>query len=302
MERADAATRAKSSFLANMSHEIRTPLNAILGMSELAMASGEENRKDRYLMRVMEAGNSLLSIINDILDFSKIEAHKLTLEEIDFDVRRVQGAALDLHLVSAEDKGLSLKATVTTTSPGPARRPLTACARSSSTWWANAIKFTETGGVTVAVSMTEQPESTKPAPPLTLRFAVSDTAWAFRPTSRRTSSSPSSRPTTPSPANTAAPASAAMDGAVRPKTAKHVNNNANFFIKFLLLFKCIVFQFHSIVMMRHGFIPHHYPRILTRFFMGNKKSVQRSSAVSTQFDCTFAFCALIVMPQTARNI
>ncbi|WP_316896324.1 response regulator [Pseudodesulfovibrio indicus] len=175
MERADAATRAKSSFLANMSHEIRTPLNAILGMSELAMASGEENRKDRYLMRVMEAGNSLLSIINDILDFSKIEAHKLTLEEIDFDVRRALDAALDLHLVSAEDKGLSLKATVDDDVPPALLGDPSRLRQIIINLVGNAIKFTETGGVTVAVSMTEQPESTKPGTPLTLRFAVSDT-------------------------------------------------------------------------------------------------------------------------------
>ncbi|AMK10277.1 PAS domain-containing hybrid sensor histidine kinase/response regulator [Pseudodesulfovibrio indicus] len=175
MERADAATRAKSSFLANMSHEIRTPLNAILGMSELAMASGEETRKDRYLMRVMEAGNSLLSIINDILDFSKIEAHKLTLEEIDFDVRRALDAALDLHLVSAEDKGLSLKATVDDDVPPALLGDPSRLRQIIINLVGNAIKFTETGGVTVAVSMTEQPESTEPGTPLTLRFAVSDT-------------------------------------------------------------------------------------------------------------------------------
>ncbi len=58
-------------------------------MSELALTMSDPERKDAYLKRVMEAGNSLLSIINDILDFSKIEARKLALEAIDFDVKKL---------------------------------------------------------------------------------------------------------------------------------------------------------------------------------------------------------------------
>eukprot|EP00828_Plagiopyla_frontata_P036289 TRINITY_DN4792_c0_g1_i1.p1 TRINITY_DN4792_c0_g1~~TRINITY_DN4792_c0_g1_i1.p1 ORF type:complete len:395 (+),score=178.68 TRINITY_DN4792_c0_g1_i1:363-1547(+) len=86
MKKADAATRAKSAFLANMSHEIRTPLNAVLGMAELALKKTSGVARDLCLKRVMEAGNSLLSVINDILDFSKVEAGRLELEAIEFDL------------------------------------------------------------------------------------------------------------------------------------------------------------------------------------------------------------------------
>ena len=37
VERANAASVAKSQFLANMSHEVRTPMNGIIGMTELAL-------------------------------------------------------------------------------------------------------------------------------------------------------------------------------------------------------------------------------------------------------------------------
>jgi signal transduction histidine kinase/DNA-binding NarL/FixJ family response regulator/PAS domain-containing protein len=175
MEKADAATRAKSSFLANMSHEIRTPLNAILGMSELALSIGDQERKDRYLRRVMEAGNSLLSVINDILDFSKIEAARLTLENIDFDLRRVLDGALDLHRIAAGEKGLKLRAGVAEDVPPALVGDPSRLRQILINLVGNAIKFTETGGVTVTVRPAEPADDLKPGDPISLVFSVADT-------------------------------------------------------------------------------------------------------------------------------
>ncbi|EGB15360.1 multi-sensor hybrid histidine kinase [Pseudodesulfovibrio mercurii] len=175
MEKADAATRAKSSFLANMSHEIRTPLNAILGMSELALSIPDKDRKDRYLHRVMEAGNSLLSVINDILDFSKIEAARLTLENIDFDLRRTIEGTLDLHLIAAEEKGLELRAGVAEDVPPALVGDPSRLRQILINLIGNAIKFTETGGVTVSVRPAAPADDLKPGDPITLVFAVTDT-------------------------------------------------------------------------------------------------------------------------------
>nr|WP_321259773.1 ATP-binding protein [uncultured Pseudodesulfovibrio sp.] len=175
MKKADAATRAKSSFLANMSHEIRTPLNAVLGMSELALTMSDPERKDAYLKRVMEAGNSLLSIINDILDFSKIEARKLALEAIDFDVKKTVDSTMDLHMLLAADKGLDLTSTVDGSVPAVLEGDSSRLRQILINLISNAIKFTETGSVHVDVTAQEPPSDMKPGTPVAVTFTVRDT-------------------------------------------------------------------------------------------------------------------------------
>jgi len=175
MKKADAATRAKSSFLANMSHEIRTPLNAVLGMTELAILTDDLDKKNGYLKRVGEAGNSLLSVINDILDFSKIEARKLTLEKIDFDLRAALDSTMDIHHLMTSEKGLDLHYSIAENVPNilvgdPSRLKQVLINLTS-----NAVKFTEIGGVDIAISLKEGPESPKEGDDVTLQFAVTDT-------------------------------------------------------------------------------------------------------------------------------
>jgi signal transduction histidine kinase/DNA-binding response OmpR family regulator len=88
-EMAENASRAKSDFLSNMSHEIRTPMNAIIGMTSIAKASGEVERKDYCLSKIEDASTHLLGVINDILDMSKIEAKKFELSPEIFSFERM---------------------------------------------------------------------------------------------------------------------------------------------------------------------------------------------------------------------
>ncbi|MDJ0918941.1 MAG: response regulator [Woeseiaceae bacterium] len=108
-DKAEAASNAKSEFLARMSHEIRTPMNGVLGMTELMLASGDiDQRQRRYAENINHSAESLLGIINDILDFSKIEAGKLELDCAPFDFRDTVEEVAELLAEQASRKGLEL--------------------------------------------------------------------------------------------------------------------------------------------------------------------------------------------------
>lgn len=80
-EKAEAASKAKSTFLSSMSHEIRTPMNTIVGMTEVLLREEHSKETREYLNNIKVSGESLLTIINDILDFSKIESGKMDIVE-----------------------------------------------------------------------------------------------------------------------------------------------------------------------------------------------------------------------------
>lgn len=150
-DRAEAASKAKSQFLANMSHEIRTPMNGVLGMAELLSLTQLTDKQRRYVEQIRGSGGQLLHIINDILDFSKIEAGKMVLEHHPFDLAMVMNGTVESFLERARGKGLALSCSLAeglqTNVVGDASR----LRQVLTNLIGNAIKFTESGGVSVMV-------------------------------------------------------------------------------------------------------------------------------------------------------
>nr|WP_244448460.1 GAF domain-containing protein [Bosea sp. LC85] len=148
------ASQHKSQFLANMSHELRTPLNAILGYAELLIDGiyGEMPEKPRAVLdRVQQNGQHLLSLINDVLDLSKIEAGELKLTIDDYALPSLVQSAVAATDSLARTKGLVLITDVPENLPvgrGDARR----LSQVLLNLVGNAIKFTDTGEVTIAAS------------------------------------------------------------------------------------------------------------------------------------------------------
>jgi signal transduction histidine kinase len=173
LAQAEAATRAKSEFLAVMSHEIRTPLNGILGMAELLAGSRLTDEQADQLATVRRSGDDLLVLINDILDFSKIEAGKLAMERTTFDPHRELNSVLELHAPLAYAKGLTLRLEKSDQLPSALIGDSTRLRQILSNLLSNALKFTQSGGVTVRV---ESSLDASAVPPLAvLRCEVSDT-------------------------------------------------------------------------------------------------------------------------------
>jgi PAS domain S-box-containing protein len=155
-DEADAANRAKSQFLANMSHEIRTPMNAILGFTELLRRGYHKDSGEmkRHLNTIHSSGKHLLEVINDILDLAKVESGQLELERTQCAVHSVVRDVLDVLNVRATEKGIGLRMDcrgpfpeTVQTDPARLRQVVTNIV-------GNAIKFTETGGVTVTLGVT----------------------------------------------------------------------------------------------------------------------------------------------------
>jgi PAS domain S-box-containing protein len=168
-EEAENADMAKSQFLANMSHEIRTPLNGMVGMLDLTLQSALSCDQKDNLNIARSCANSLLKVINDILDFSKMEAGKLTIENIIFNLKELIEETTRVHIIRAEEKGIELNYKFSSGLPDNVIGDPSRLKQVLNNLISNAIKFTETGDVTVSVKRYARQEDV-----VELLFSVAD--------------------------------------------------------------------------------------------------------------------------------
>ncbi len=152
----ERANRAKSEFLANMSHEIRTPMSAILGYAEILRDPDQEpSDRDNSVEIIRRNGEHLLSVINDILYISKVEAGRMTVRRVLCSPADIVTEIGSLMKVRADGKNLSLSI------EGEGRIPETILSDPMRlrqilvNLIGNAIKFTESGGVRLVLSLEE---------------------------------------------------------------------------------------------------------------------------------------------------
>lgn len=145
------ANAARGRLLAKVSHEVRTPLNGVLGLTQSLLLQPLPDGLRHDLDLIHQSGSGLVSLINDLLDLARAEAGKLELHTAPIDLSRLVVDVSGLHRAAAVQKGLELRV-------DGADLPLWVATdevrlrQVLGNLVSNAVKFTERGAVTVALT------------------------------------------------------------------------------------------------------------------------------------------------------
>jgi PAS domain S-box-containing protein len=174
-DRAERTDKAKSQFLAVMSHEMRTPLSGILGVLDLLRTTEQSKNQERYTKIATASGEILLEHINEALDITRIETGALKLTIQPFNLPELVTSIADMLEPLAQEKHLGFTYEVSNQlrrdflgDSGRIRQILTNLV-------GNAIKFTESGHISIAVHGVHDHDETS------LEFAVTDTGAGIAP-------------------------------------------------------------------------------------------------------------------------
>lgn len=167
--KAEAAALAKQQFLGNMSHELRTPMNAVLGLSNVLLLENPREDQKEKLEVLRFSAESLLHIIDDILDISALEENKLKLKPEPTELETQLKNVIHMFIPEANKKGIDLKL-VTDWLPLRAVVDSSRLCQVLYNLLGNAVKFTDSGSVTLKVSAENVPGEKIP-----LHFEIIDT-------------------------------------------------------------------------------------------------------------------------------
>jgi two-component system sensor histidine kinase BarA len=148
----EEAMEAQDQFLARMSHELRTPLTAVIGFSKLLSSESDDSKRDEHRLVIERSSTMLLTMIDDILEFSKAHSGGFTLENINFDLIEWVADLIAIHRPLAEEKHLDFSYEIDLDVPTKLSGDPVRLAQIMSNLISNAIKFTDSGFVSVKIS------------------------------------------------------------------------------------------------------------------------------------------------------
>ena len=152
IDKARAASKAKGDFLAMISHEIRTPMNGVMGMLDLVTDTELSKLQRDYLETASKSAETLLRLLNDLLDFSKCDQGDLPMENVAFLLREAAEEVISLMAGRAKKKGLDFEFVWDGTAPEWVSGDPIRFRQILGNLVGNAVKFTQTGSVTVSLS------------------------------------------------------------------------------------------------------------------------------------------------------
>lgn len=169
-DKAEEATSVKAQFLSTMSHEIRTPMNAVIGVTHLLSEDNPREDQIQNINILKLSADNLMTLINDILDFSKIEAGRVDIEFIEFNFRKLITNIASGFEIKSREKGLGFIVEIDPKIPSYLIGDPTRISQVLNNLCSNAVKFTDSGNVRVAVSYQEKCDDK-----VKLKFEIKDT-------------------------------------------------------------------------------------------------------------------------------
>ena len=167
---AENAVKSKQQFLSNMSHEIRTPMNAIIGFTKVVLKTDLSAKQKEYITAIKVSGDALIVLINDILDLAKVDAGKMSFEKTPFKLSLSIAAMLHLFETKIQEKNLKLITKYDKNIPEVLVGDPVRLHQIILNLVSNAVKFTNTGNITVSVLLLNEDEEN-----VTVEFTVTDT-------------------------------------------------------------------------------------------------------------------------------
>lgn len=162
---AQRAVKAKSVFLASLSHELRAPISAVLGITDLLLASQLTQGQRRQLTILKDSESSLLALVDDLLDLTKMEVGRLRFVPVPVELAAIISHVIEMLEPAANAKGINLCAELSTALPAWIKVDPLRLRQILVNLVHNAIKFTARGRVLVTAHRNNGQ----------LRFEVSDT-------------------------------------------------------------------------------------------------------------------------------
>ncbi len=177
-EQAEQTTRAQGRFFASINHELRTPINGINGMINALLSTDLSEQQRKHAELASMSANNLMLIVNDVLDYSKAESGQLQIEPSQFDLTEFCNKLYEYYKLQCQNKNLIFKWV------GIPNSKLMICAdrlrlqQILDNLVNNAIKFTESGQITLKTKLkdiVQSNESVQEQPLLRIDFDVIDT-------------------------------------------------------------------------------------------------------------------------------
>ena len=155
-KRADDANQAKGRFVANVSHEMRTPLNGVIAMVDVLRGTRLDESQREFVETLGTSANLLLAQIEDVLDMAKIEAGRVQIENRPFDLGKLVSSIAKVVLPQARARGITIDTEISSDVARWFVGDSHHMGQVLLNLMANAVKFTELGGVVIKAMMRDQ--------------------------------------------------------------------------------------------------------------------------------------------------